>query len=138
MKPSKYLNDPQMLRLVEAMESGELTREQAANKAGVSLATFTSQLRRGKHLERLKAVRRYDGDHLFKPDPDKAAVYDKAVGEALANPRLKGTKLLERYPELSYQMLLRRLKAAREGLKESQKVELEREIIEACTPAPAQ
>ena len=113
MKTSKYLNDPQTLQLVEAMESGQMTREQAAAQAGVSLATFTSQLRRGKHLERLRSVRRYDGDHLFKPDPDKAIAYDKAIAEALANGKLKITKLHDRHPKLSYQLLVRKVKAAR-------------------------
>lgn len=112
MKQSKYLNDPVLKDLVKKIATGGLTREEAARTLGVTVGTFNSRLIRAKLSEQLRPLRKYDGDHLFKPDPDKAKVYEEAVAYAKANPRVKLTKVHQRFPDLSYQVLARKVRAA--------------------------
>jgi len=112
MKQSKYLNDPVLKELVEKIAAGDMTREEAAGALGVTVGTFNSRLIRAKLSEQLRPLRKYDGDHLFKPDPDKAKAYEEAIAYAKAHPRMMLTKVHQLFPSLSYQMLARKVKAA--------------------------
>lgn len=112
MRTSKYTNDPALSSLVDRIVSRELTRKQAAETLGISVETFNSRLARAKMIERLKPHRDYTGDHLFKPDPDKVKAYEDAVAYAFAHPRISVAAVHRKYPDLSYQMLARKVKAA--------------------------
>jgi len=86
MKPSKYLNDPVLSGIVDKIAEGTLTRAAAAESLGISVATFNSRLTRAKLSEKLKPLRKYDGDHLFKPDPVKSAAYQAAIEQVRNTP----------------------------------------------------
>ena len=111
-----YLTHQPTLEQVALLERGEITREQAAATLGIGVPTLNSRLCRTGFNKRLVAVRQYAGDHLFKADPDKAKLYDEALRTAAANPRMKVRRLHEQYPALSYQILARKVKAARSAV----------------------
>lgn len=119
MKKSIYLTDQPTIDQVDRMAAGQATRAEAAAALGITVGTLNSRLCRTKFNERLKGVRAKPTDaqalHLFQADPDKAKVYDEALRTALQNPAMKVRRLHEQYPSTSYQMLARKVKAAREN-----------------------
>ena len=118
MTISKYINDPALIKLVDQIIAGEMTRKDAAETLGISVATFNTRLTRAKMIDRLKPTIRYDGPNQFKPDPVKAAVYEQALAYAKAHPNVKAIRIHEMFPGGSYQNLARKLKAIKEATKE--------------------
>lgn len=149
MKQSIYVNHTPTLQQVALIESGKSTRSQAAEALGISVGTLNSRLTRAKLVGRLKGTRppvtAEQAKHHFKPDHDKAKVYEEAVAIAMSRPRLKVNKLQAMFPSLSYQMLARKVKAAHEAAelaelqaKVQDRANLEREITEASEPQQPQ
>lgn len=137
MKISKYTNDPETLAYVGRLERGEITRTALAAEIGLPLSSLNTRIKRGGFSERLANTRQYCGQHAFKPDPDKAKVYEAAVEVALSSPRLKVTALHARFPDLSYQMLARKVKEAR-GLHRTQEDRATEETVERLRQELAQ
>ena len=109
-----YLTHEPTLQQVALLERGEITRQQAAEALGIDVGNLNTRLCRTGFNKRLKAVRKYSGDHLFKADPDKAKAYEAAVAVILSTPKAKVKALhAQKFPELSYQILARKVKAAR-------------------------
>jgi hypothetical protein len=118
MKKSMYLTHEPTLQQVALLERGEITREQAAAALGISVGTLNSRLCRTKFNERLKGVRAKPTDaqamHFFQSDPEKAKAYEAAVAVILSTPKSKVKALhAQKFPSLSYQILARKVKAAR-------------------------
>jgi hypothetical protein len=112
MITSKYATDPDFVAAVAKVASREATRQQAAESLGISLAVFNVRLSRSKLNLVLKDTRDYSGDHLYKPDNVKAEAYNEAVALSL---QAKSSRFAhQKFPHLSYQVLCRKVKAARE------------------------
>lgn len=108
---SKYLRSEKFMSAVGRIETGEWTRATAAEHLGTSVASLNVRLSRAGLLQRLKGVRNYSGEHLFKPNPDKASDYASAVTAALQEGNVRQVWL--RYPQLSYPHLCLRVRQSK-------------------------
>lgn len=142
-KRSKYENDPFLLNLVERIRSGEISRKQAADLAGLSYEMFLNRLTRAKMQPLLVDAPSNAHFQPLDPTSPKALAYEKAVQRALELHNAKRAFDEVNTPELNlnYQILCARVRKAigKESKKAKPKVEKpestkERKVIYRLKP----
>lgn len=100
--------------MVARIQSGELTRAQAAQTYGINLGTLGVWLSRSKVNTTTRAPRKLHGAALgwAITDPDKVKLLDEAVAKVLAG-EMSATKASEIYPTLALATIALRVRKAR-------------------------